>query len=230
MHLKTKFSTELEGILNEISYKRKVEKGTFLFQEGSKAKELFLILKGKVQVSKIIPDGKELTLRMCKEGDIIGETGLFCSNQGQMLNAKVVEDGEVAVIHHHDLENALSKDQTLALEYMKWMNREHRKGQTKLRDLVLLGKKGALYSTLIRLSNSYGVRTKNGIVINTPLTNQALANFCGTSREVVNRMLSELRKKGILSVEKGIITICDINYLRKEIDCENCPIDICTIN
>lgn len=226
----TKISTELQELLQNVHHIRKIEKGTFLFQEGSSAHELFIILSGKIQVSKMVPDGRELTLRMASEGDLIGELTLFCSSESHMSNAKVVESGEVAVIYKRDMEQILGENQTIALEFMKWMSQEHRKTQTKFRDLVLNGKKGALYSTLIRLSNSYGVKGEvEGIVINTSLTNQELANFCGTSREVVNRLLSELRKNKIISIDKGIITIHDIDYLKTVIDCENCPLEICNI-
>lgn len=225
----TEISTELQGFLETVHHIRKIEKGTYLFQEGTKANELYMIVSGKIQLSKMIPDGRELTLRMASEGALIGELSLFCSAQSHMQNAKIVESGEVAVIYKNDLEKQLSKNQAIALEFMKWMSQEHRKTQTKFRDLVLHGKKGALYSTLIRLSNSYGVKDGDGIVIHTPLTNQELANFCGTSREVVNRLLSELRKSDIISIDKGIITIHDLDYIKTEIDCENCPIEICNI-
>lgn len=225
----TEISTELQSILNNVHHIRKINKGSFLFQEGMKANELYLIISGKIQLSKMIPDGRELTLRMASEGDLIGELSLFCNAQNHMQNAKIIEDGEVAVIFKDELEKKLGEDHKIALEFMKWMSKEHRKTQTKFRDLVLHGKKGALYSTLIRLSNSYGVHTDNGILIDTPLTNQELANFCGTSREVVNRLLSELRKSDIISIDKGIITIHDIDYIKVEIDCENCPIEICNI-
>lgn len=78
---------------------------------------------------------------------------------------------------------------------MKWISEHLRRMQTKFRDLVLHGKKGALYSTLIRMTNSYGILKENGILIDLPLTNQELANFCATSRESVNRMLNELKSK-----------------------------------
>ena len=146
-----------------------------------------------------------------------------------LLNAKVIESGEVAVIYKDELERRLEIDSRLAIEFMRWESNQNRKTQTKFRDLVLHGKKGALYSTLIRLTNSYGQKTPNGILIDLPLTNQELANFCGTSREVVNRMLSDLRKNHVLSVDKGIITIHDLNYLKMEINCENCPKEICNI-
>ena len=95
--------------------------------------------------------------------------------------------------------------------------------------MLLHGKKGALYSTIIRLTNSFGVETENGIILTIPLTNQDLANLSGTSREVINRMLSELRKNHVLSIEKGIITIYNLSYLKSAIDCEGCPAEICCI-
>lgn len=229
MQAYTEISTELQSFIEAVHHNRKIEKGMFLYQEGTKANELYLILSGKIQLSKMIPDGRELTLRMASDGDLIGELSLFCSAQNHMQNAKVMESGEVAVIFKSELEKKLSENHEIALEFMKWLSQEHRKTQTKFRDLILHGKKGALYSTLIRLSNSYGLDTEDGIVINTSLTNQELANFCGTSREVVNRLLSELRKSNIISIDKGIITIHDLEYIKIEIDCENCPIEICSI-
>ncbi|WP_108670141.1 Crp/Fnr family transcriptional regulator [Peribacillus acanthi] len=223
-------STELQELIKSMHHVKKLEKGTYLFQEGAAANELFIIMSGKVQISKIIPDGRELTLRICSKGDIVGEMILFSSCSKYMMSAKILEDGEAAVIMKDALEERLSVDGTVAVEFLKWMATQYRKTQTKFRDLLLHGKKGALYSTLIRLTNSYGEEKDDGIVINLPLTNQELANFCGTSREVANRMLSDLRKQNVISIEKGIITIHDLEFLKTEIDCENCPVDICNID
>ncbi|MCM3602389.1 Crp/Fnr family transcriptional regulator [Robertmurraya korlensis] len=223
-------SINLQDFIQVARYTRKIEKGNYLFQEGQKAEELFVVLKGKIQISKMVPDGRELTIRMCSTGELIGEIPLFCASPKYMLDAKIVEDGEVAVIHKGDLEERLSNDHALSLQFMKWLNGQHRRNQTKFRDLILHGKKGALYSTLIRLCNSYGIVREHGIVIDQPLTNQEIANFCGTSREVANRLLSELRKNNIISIDKGIITIHNLTFLRDEIDCEDCPIDICKID
>lgn len=118
---------------------------------------------------------------------------------------------------------------SLAFEFMKWMSDHSRKTQTKFRDLVLNGKKGALYSTLIRMTNSYGVHLSDGILIDLPLTNQELANFCGTSRESTNRILNELKRENIISVTKGKIIIHDLQFLKDEIGCEDCPIIYCNI-
>lgn len=112
---------------------------------------------------------------------------------------------------------------------MKWMSDHFRNTQTKFRDLVLNGKKGALYSTLIRMTNSYGIKVKDGILIDLPLTNQELGNFCGTSRESTNRILGELKKDSIITILNGKITVKDLEYLKNEIGCENCPAVYCSI-
>jgi CRP-like cAMP-binding protein len=230
MPLVSDLSNELSDFFQMVDIYKKVEKGTYLFQEGSSATELFFIHNGIIQLNKINPDGREFTLKICTTGDLIGESMLFSPNIKYSLNAKVIEDGKVAIISKEELEKKLSKNHDLALDFIKWMSIQQRKTQSKFRDLVLHGKKGALYSTLIRLSNSYGASTNKGIFINLPLTNQELANFCGTSREVVNRLLSELRKSKIISINKGFITIHDLEFLKIDINCENCPVEICGID
>src|SRR5699024_11744779 len=80
------------------------------------------------------------------------------------------------------------------------------------------------FSTLIRMTNSYGVQTPDGILIDLPLTDQKIGSFSATSRESVNRMLNELKRDGIISVKNGYITVHDLSYLRNEIDCDGCPI------
>jgi len=217
-------------ILETVHHIKKIEKGSFLFQEGAKADELYIVQSGILQISKIIPDGRELTLRLCSKGDFVGELNLFSPSSRYLLSARVVESGEVAVIMKDVLEETLSQNLPLSFEFIRWMSQQYRKTQTKFRDLVLHGKKGALYSTLIRFSNSYGIRTNKGILIELPLTNQELANFCGTSREVVNRLLSDLRRAGIISIDKGFIEIHDLEFLKREIDCEDCPVEICKVD
>ncbi|MRH43371.1 cyclic nucleotide-binding domain-containing protein [Aquibacillus halophilus] len=223
-------SKELSELLTNIDHTIKVKKNSFLFQQGEDASELYVILSGRIQIGKISPDGRELTLRICSKGDIVGELALYTDNIKYLLNAKVLEDSELAVIKKSQLEKRLMENNELAMEYMKYMGESFRRDQTKFRDLVLHGKKGALYSTLIRLSNSYGLKKQNGILIDIVLTNQELANFCGTSRESVNRLLNDLVRSDIISMEKSKIFIQDLQHLKNEINCENCPIVLCSID
>lgn len=228
--LKATHSIEIKELLRLADRKIQTKKGSYLFKEEMKANEIYLILSGKIQISKIDVDGKELSLRICGVNDIVGELTLFTSSPTYLLNALILEEGEVAAINRKVLEQEFFHNSALAFEFMRWMSDHFRKTQTKFRDLLLKGKKGALYSTLIRMTNSYGVKTKDGILINLPLTNQELANFCGTSRESANRLLNDLRRKKVITIYKGKITIHNLQFLKDEIDCENCPAIYCSID
>ncbi|SEO50406.1 CRP/FNR family transcriptional regulator, anaerobic regulatory protein [Amphibacillus marinus] len=215
--------------LSQPDYYSLLKKNTLLFRQGEAVKDLYIIVEGKVLLGKTSPDGRELSLRFCGPGDIIGELTWEAESMPYLVDAKVVESGTVAVFNQTRLRERIREDQNAMTSFLNLANLQYRKDQTKFRDLVLHGKKGALYSTLIRLSNSYGKKSGNGILIDVKLTNQELASFCATSREAVNRMLNELKRKEIILIDSGQITIVNLNYLKQAINCENCPLILCTI-
>lgn len=223
-------SAQISELLPLAEHRLTLEKGRFLFQEGMDAEEIYLVLSGKVLISKISVDGRELSLRICGGNDLCGEFILFVDNPKFLFNAKVIEKAEIATIKKDTIETAITENNTVAIELLKWMTSNSRKMQLKFRDLILNGKKGALYSTLIRMANTYGEEKSNGIMINELFTNQEIANFCGTSRESINRMLNDLKRDSIISTNKGKIILHDIKYLRNEINCENCPVDFCRMD
>lgn len=223
-------SDDLKELLSLPHHVKTFAKDRYLFRESEQIEHLFFIVKGKVQLSKMNSDGRELTLRICGQNQLLGEVYLYADDATYMLDAKVKEDVECYLYPIHELEAEFNQNPKLAAAFMKWMCLNQRKTQTRFRDLLLHGKKGALYSTLIRLSNSYGIQKSEGLLIDVSLTNQDLANFCGMAREVANRMLSELKKQEVISVCDGKILIRDLTYLKNEIQCENCPVTLCRID
>lgn len=202
-----------------------------VFQEGERADDIFFIKNGTVQINQQTESGKELTLRICSRGVIIGENSIFCQIQYHSTTAIATEPSELLTLSKDKLEFLFTDQPYLLVDYLKWMQNENIKNQTRMRDLVLHGKKGALFSTLIRLANTYGEKKDdNSIFINFSLTNSEVANLCATSREMINRMLNDLKKHHIISFEKGFITIHDLNFLKKQIECADCPLAICRID
>src|SRR5690606_25673111 len=209
----------------------KTDKGNHLFQEGENADEFYFIQSGSVQISKETENGKELTLRICGPTSIVGGCSLFGEQTNHTMTAKALKHTEMLSIKKESLEMLLTEQPSLMTEYIKWVQIENLKNQSIIRDLVMNGKKGAIYSTLIRLANTFGIPDENqNIVIHFNLTNTDIANLCATTREMVNRELNDLKKKGILTFNNSYITIHDLEYLKQEICCENCPLSICRID
>src|SRR5690606_12206518 len=142
-------------------------------------------------------------------------------------SAEVVEDAELGKLQQKDLETLVWQHGDLAVEFTKWMGMMHRITQTKFRDLLFYGKPGALCATLIRLSNLSGVVCEEGIRIDHKMTNGELAEMIGASRECVNRLLSEMSRAHVRSIDNGTIWIHVPVYLRDICHCEDCPSEIC---
>ncbi|WP_160033499.1 Crp/Fnr family transcriptional regulator [Paenibacillus sp. An7] len=223
------FSKENLNRLFDSMKDRTFPQGSHLFWEGDTADKLFYIKKGRIKVTKSTDEGKELIMYIHQDGDMTGHADPFFASR-HSFSAEVLEESEVGIIETADLELLIGLYGDFAIDFMKWMGIYHRITQTKFRDLMMYGKQGALCSTLIRLGNTYGEQLADGSIrINKKLTHTDLSNMIGATRESVNRMLGELRKKGSLAYEGGYIIIRELNSLREICRCEQCPIEICRI-
>jgi len=207
---------------------RHLPAGSVLYMDGEQAEHLYLLTSGQVKVTKTTADGKELTLQVFAQGELVGMSGLFEAQVAYTSTASMLDNGCVSVIRRIALEKLLVSHGDYGVEFMRWMAVMNRRMQSKFRDLLLNGKTGALYSTLIRMCNTYGEEQEDGILINLSLSNRDLAQFIGLTRESVNRMLSDLKKRGVVDIlPHGHLLIKDLVYLKEAICCDDCPPEIC---
>lgn len=218
--------------LESIMIPMRIAAGGCLFWEGDKVENIYYIRSGRVKLRKSTADGKDYILSILQAGDLICET----INGNEMLHysftAEVTENTDIGVISRYALEALLQHNGDLALCLMNWMSLSNQVAQSKFRDLLLFGKPGALASTLIRLSNSYGIVEPHGIRIDMKLTHAELADFIGATRESVNRMLNDFKEQGILDFRYGKIIIRQLKALQQICQCPTCPAcskDVCRI-
>lgn len=222
------FTAENVERLAGIMYSRKVKKGSNLFWEDDKAEYLYYIKQGRVKITKSADNGASFTLYLHHDGDLIGY-GDGMTGSVYLLGAEAMEDCDLGLIQRKDLEVLLWQHGDLAVEFMRWQGTMHLLTQTKFRDLMMFGKPGALCSLLIRLNNSYGEPFGEHSRISVKLNNTEIAEMIGTTRESVNRMLSDMKKENILDIVSGHFIIKDLAYLRDICHCENCPKHICRV-
>jgi len=193
-----------------------VQKGTILFSENDEADAVYFLRTGKVRLSKSSPEGKELVLHIRKPGDLFAEVALFRKTV-YPATAEMIEDGEVVLIRNQNLEEIVKRYPEIGISIIQIMGERLHLAQSKLRDVTLYGKLGALASALIRLAEEYGKPSEEGIKVDLTLTHQELANFIGAARENVNRMMSTLEKSGVLTMKRGEICIKDLQSLKNYI-------------
>ncbi|QGQ98715.1 Crp/Fnr family transcriptional regulator [Paenibacillus psychroresistens] len=225
------FGEENFARLQSIMYPKQIARGAFLFWEGDLADKLYYLRSGQIHLTKSTAEGKDLILSILQKGDLIGEID-GSEETLHSFSAIAIEAADIGVIHKKDLDILLYRHGDFAIQFIKWMGLTHRTTQSKFRDLLLFGKPGALASTLIRMSNTYGEKLLDGIHLKLKLTNTEMADLIGTTREGVNRILNTLKDEGTISLVKGNIVIHRLEDLRKMCNCPTsppCPTAICRL-
>lgn len=224
----TYFSNENLELLIDNMYIRNFEKKSKLYWEGDICNSLYLVLDGKVKLTKLNEDGKELTMYIFFTGDLFGEY-ISANNPFSSFTAHIMENSTIGVIQQDDIEILLKQYPILATEFAIWMGQNNRYTQMKLRDLLLYGKNGALASMLIRIANMYGRDEGEKIIITRKFTNMELAKLIGATRETVNRLLTKFKDNGLINYDHGKIEILSLGGLKDINQCENCPAEICRL-
>lgn len=209
---------------------QKIKAGSVLFQEKDSVEYVYLLLNGSISLGRVHLRGKDFILKILNDQELIVEYQLFKSNPHYQFYAKTITDCEMILIKKEQFEEFILNDPEAMNALVAWLSTGYLKAQMKCQDLIMNGKKGGLYSILIRLCNTYGVRNDDGILIDLPLTHQELANLTYGTREVIQRALKDLREKDVIAYDNQKFTIKKLNYLKEEVDCQNCSFEICGLN
>ena len=108
----------------------------------------------------------------------------------------------------------LKFDQGLAFEMMKLLSDELHRAEVKLTHLAQKPIRERLAETLLFIKETYGFET-DGITLNVRLSREEIANLVGTATESAIRLLSELKKDGIVELDGKKIKILRLPQLIK---------------
>ncbi|ACB85601.1 Crp/Fnr family transcriptional regulator [Natranaerobius thermophilus] len=214
------FSHLTEDELNSISklaYLREFPGGSVIFYHGDPGEAMYYVKDGKVKIVKDDFDGREQILHIMKPGDIFAEVVVF-DDGPYPATAEVMEDTVVGVITKERLENHLHEHPTIAIKIMKLMGKRLRKAQSKVADLALRDTYQRTINIIYNLMEEDDCAfcsEKQEIAITA--THQELASMAGTSRETVTRVLSTLKKEGIIKTDKGYIAVTDPVKLKDKV-------------
>jgi len=115
-------ATELATLANFSEVKR-FTTGTYLFREGDQGEEMYVVLEGRVMISKYIPGGGEEALAILDRGDVFGEMSLL-DGEPRSADARA-HAGAVTVIAFDEtiLAEVLSMDPQAALQFLQLLCR-----------------------------------------------------------------------------------------------------------
>ncbi|HSP17031.1 MAG TPA: Crp/Fnr family transcriptional regulator [Thermoanaerobaculia bacterium] len=179
---------------------RRYAKDDVIFHADESGDVFCVIREGKVKVTMISPEGKEIILSMMGPGDFFGEMALL-DDAPRSATVVAVEPLEVVTIYRNDFLEILRENFSITLKVMAELSRRVRKMSNRIESLATMDVYGRLARYFLDLAQSQGKELENGFVAVTRPTHQAIANTIGTSRETVSRLIHDLMRQNLLLSE-----------------------------
>ncbi|KZL18942.1 Nitrogen fixation regulation protein FixK [Pseudovibrio axinellae] len=207
-----------DGIGKNTGRKQRLSAHDVLFYEGDKAERLYEVLRGVMMLYKLLPDGRRQVVYILREGDMLG----FSNREFFDCTAEALTEVELQVFESREISTSPMMQHYVNRCLLSQMETLHE-------HTVLLGRKSALerVSTfLMSLVPNRGGHGCSGPIeegkpdtktVALSMTRQEIADYLGLTIETVSRVISQLKRRGLIKVEKQdsihITNICGICQL-----------------
>lgn len=193
-----------EGIVNleRAATLRKFKKNTHIIVVGEESHAAYVLLEGTAYAFTDDDDGNELIVASFGAGDAFGELGLL-DQRTRTTNVITTSACHCLVIPKAEINHEITKEPKVAQAIIHFLV-DRIRGMTD--DISCLGLMD-VYGRLIRALNASTTLMDDGTRVTTRITHQELASRVGASREMISKILKELRIGGYISIEDHCVRI-----------------------
>lgn len=171
---------------------------------------VFWVREGRVKVTRVSGDGRELTFRHLLPGDMLGEECLL-QREKRSDYAEAMGLTTLCLMRAEDFCRLHNQHLELANRVSKHLCRRALELENVLSDTVFTSVRRRVASGLLRLyrreRSEEGKLPSNGGTL--CVTHQEVANLIGSTRETTTSVLHGLREEGILKMANRRLTVLD---------------------
>jgi CRP/FNR family transcriptional regulator, cyclic AMP receptor protein len=189
-------------------------RGDRLFDEGDAGDRLYVVLEGKIKLTRAASDGRENLLSVLGPGEMFGELSLF-DPRPRTASAVAITDARLAALAHADLLSWLTGRPDVALHLLRALAQRLRRANDVMADLVFTDVPGRVAKALLDLAGRFGEQQDDGLQVHHDLTQEELAQLVGASRETVNKALADFAARGWLQLSAKSVLLIDPDRLAK---------------
>jgi len=202
---------EIASLVSDVSFSKKET----IFSEGDPSDWFYAVYSGKVKITKLSQDGKEIILELIQPGELFGAVAVI-KGFPYPANAVPMEDSNIMKVSRKDMMLILDRFPSLMFNLMQSLGDRLRDSHETTKNIALEKVGSRIATLLLKLSEQMGTKTPEGVELNIKLTKQDIAEMVGTTVETSIRTMSRFKKQGFIKEEAGKVTITDSNALRDE--------------
>jgi CRP/FNR family transcriptional regulator, cyclic AMP receptor protein len=195
----------------------KIPASSVIHREGEGAPLLELVVSGIVRGFVTAPDGRTMTVRYCRPGALLGVMSLFTPGFAMRGSLQALVDAELLAFSPGVARRAAEQDVRVTLAFLR--------EQSERAFSFLYEVPGSAFATVRQrvARHLLDLASEGAPELVVPVSQQQLAEAVGTVREVIVRVLRELRAAGLVRTERNRIVILDPARLIAEQDWNSSP-------
>jgi CRP/FNR family cyclic AMP-dependent transcriptional regulator len=218
-------SEAAQRTLREVALRRRVRRSEVIYSPGQPVEAAYLIRRGRVKVSRLSSDGREITLCLCHSGDFFGEEALV-SETPRACQAQALDECTLFALPCPLLQRLMREEAPFAIALARLMGERREQVEDQVEDLAFRDVGGRLARLLISLASQQGISQADGhTLVNSRLTHQELANCVGTTRETLTLTIDRFKADGWIRLEGRMIAICQPDALHARAGVARLPED-----
>jgi CRP-like cAMP-binding protein len=190
-----------------------VRRRQVVYLPGDPGRSVYFVNGGRVKISKVTRDGKELTLAYRGPGDLFGELAMVDGGPREEM-AEAMDNALLTELERGDFERLVQAQPLLGFRLAKLLTVRRREIENKIENLVFKDVNAKLAELLLRLGSDYGVDDARGTLVALKITHQEMANLIGSTRETVSLTLSQFKRRGLIRTDGRKVIIADREGLR----------------
>jgi CRP/FNR family transcriptional regulator len=184
-------------------------KGQIIYSQDQPSTTLYLVIDGKVKVSRVADDGHQVVVDIYQADEFFGESA-FLNLPHRCEQATALENTKLMTWTTAEIEDIASKRPRLAVALLQILVQRTVDFTHRIESFSLDNIARRLARSLIRFSERLGTAEQDGSVRMAPFTHELLSQYVGTSREIVTHYMNQFRRQGYLRYSrKGIILYRD---------------------
>jgi CRP-like cAMP-binding protein len=203
-------------MVSQVSFMKKYSKKETIYLPGDRGEQVYLLKSGRVKISKLSEEGKELILTMLGPGDIFGEMILIDDSPPGTI-AEAMDETHICVIYRKDFEALLTRKPELSLRITKLIGLRRKELEAKIEDLIFRDVHSRLAHLLLRLAQEHGLKKERGILVDIKLTHYEIASLIGSTRETITVCLNDFKKEGLIEFDRRKILLLNEAELKRKI-------------
>ena len=185
-----------------------------IFSEGDQSRWLYAVFEGKVKITKLSQEGKEIIIEVIGPGEVFGGVAAI-RGLPYPANALAMEDCVLLKISREDLLGILGRFPALSMSIFEELGIRLERSHETMKQIALDNVMSRVASLLLTLAGRSGRETPDGTMIGLKLTRQEIAEMVGTTVETSIRTMSHLKKSGVIAEKDGGILIKNVGRLKE---------------